>query len=93
MTGAALSWEAEIRYCNHLQNVVAITYIFSLQLSAIGFCNFLHFYFTINTHGMHKLKPERIKTQNSFWLQVFIIVIALFTLTHYNYFHQSFLIR
>ena len=35
-------------FCNNLQNAVAITYIFVLQFSAFGFCNFLHFYFTIN---------------------------------------------
>ena len=38
------------KLCNNLQNVVAITYIFTLQQPTFQVCNFLHFYFTINKY-------------------------------------------
>ena len=49
-SGATLSWDI-IEVCNNLQNAVAITYIFALQQPAFWFCNFLHFYFTINKYA------------------------------------------
>ena len=47
LLGASHSEDA-MEVCNYLQNAVAITYIFALQLSAFGVCSFLHLYFTIN---------------------------------------------